>query len=308
MRRPIKSSRRDFLSLGLAAAGMAGLPLMPVRRSFAAGAAEFTVLSDGHLMLPLGFSYPDVPQDELKAMLAAAGQPVDSLAPDCNVTMLRSGDRLILFDVGAGGNFMPTAGKLADSLAAAGVEPDEVTDVIFTHGHPDHLWGLIDDFDEPVFANAGFHMSAVEWQFWTDPETVNVMEEARKTFAVGAASRLALIADRINLFAPGDEVVAGVEAVDTAGHTPGHTSFMVHGGGDPVLVAGDAISHPLISFEHPEWPSGADQDTGMGIRTRMALLDRLAADKAAIIGYHLPMPGQGRVERTDSAYRFAPDA
>ena len=308
MRNLLRSSRREFLSLGLAAAGVAGLPFMPVRSSFAAGTSEFTVLSDGNLVLPLGFAYPDVPQEELLALLAAGGQPVDALAPDCNVTLLRSGDRVILFDVGAGANFMPTAGKLGDSLAAAGVEPDDITDVIFTHAHPDHLWGLIDDFDEPAFANAQFFMNGAEWDFWTNPDTVDAIDDGRKAFAVGAASRLALIADQINLFKSGDEVVPGVEAVDTAGHTPGHTSFMVHGGGDPVLVVGDAIAHATISFERPDWPSGSDQDTEMGIKTRTALLDRLAADHAAIIGFHLPKPGQGRVERKDSAYRFAPDA
>jgi glyoxylase-like metal-dependent hydrolase (beta-lactamase superfamily II) len=105
-----------------------------------------------------------------------------------------------------------------------------VTDVIFTHGHPDHLWGLIDDFDEIVFPNASFHMGRAEWDFWRDPGTVDAMPEERKTFAVGAQNRLAVLADMINLFEPGAEVVPGVEAVDTSGHTPGHMSFMLHGG------------------------------------------------------------------------------
>jgi len=100
------------------------------------------------------------------------------------------------------------------------------------------------------------------------------------------------------------EVLPGVEAIDTSGHTPGHTSYMLHGGGDSLLVVGDAISNSVISFEKPTWHSGTDQDPDKGVKTRTALLDRLATDQTKIIGYHLPHPGQGVAERNGTAYRF----
>lgn len=298
-------TRRTLLQTGMAAAAAAMLPVaLRPANSLEIGDAVLTGVSDGNLVLPLSFSYPDAPQDELVALLKANGLPTDSLMPDCNVPILKSGDRLIMFDVGSGPNFMPSAGRLLENMEEAGFDPADVTDVVFTHAHPDHLWGLIDDFDEIVFPNASFHMGRAEWEFWRDPGTVDAMPEARKTFAVGAQNRLSYLEDMINLFEPGAEVLPGIEAVDTAGHTPGHMSFMLHGGSEPVLVAGDAILHFAVSFEHPSWPSGSDQDPEMGIATRKKLLDRLATDKAALTAYHLPTPGEGRVERDGTAYRF----
>lgn len=303
-------TRRNVLKGGVAAGAALVLPTglglvgASPANALAVGDAVLTSVSDGNLVLPLNFSYPDAPQDELIALLQANGLPTDSLMPDCNVPILKSGDRLIMFDVGAGPNFMPSAGSLLDNMGDAGFDPADVTDVVFTHAHPDHLWGLIDDFDEIVFPNARFYMGRAEWDFWRDPGTVDAMPEARKTFAVGAQNRLAYLEDMINLFEPGAEVLPGVEAVDTSGHTPGHMSFMLHGGSEPVLVAGDAILHFAVSFEHPSWPSGSDQDPEMGIATRKKLLDRLAADKALLSAYHLPTPGEGRVERNGSVYRF----
>jgi len=302
---PHDLTRRTLLQTGLAATATAMLPLgLRPANAFQIGDAVLSSVSDGNLVLPLSFSYPAAPQDELIALLEANGLPTDSLMPDCNVPILKSGDRMIMFDAGSGANFMPSAGRLLDNMAEAGFDPADVTDVVFTHGHPDHLWGLVDDFDEIVFPNASFHMGRTEWEFWRDPATVDAMPEERKTFAVGAQNRLAYLEDMINLFEPGAEVLPGVEAVDTSGHTPGHMSFMLHGGSDPMLIAGDAITHFAVSFGHPTWPSGSDQDPEKGVATRLKLLDRLAADKASLSAYHLPKPGEGRVERDGTAYRF----
>jgi len=302
---PLDLTRRTLMQGSAAAAATALLPVgLRPAQALQIGEAVLTTVSDGNLVLPLSFSYPNAPQDELIALLGANGQPTDSLMPDCNVPILKTGDRLIMFDVGSGANFMPTAGRLIENMEEAGFDPADVTDVVFTHGHPDHLWGLIDDFDEIVFPNASFHMGRTEWEFWRDPGTVDAMPEERKTFAVGAQNRLSYLEDMITLFEPGAEVLPGVEAVDTAGHTPGHMSYMLHGGAEPVLIAGDAILHFAVSFEHPNWPSGSDQDPEMGIATRKALLDRLTSDKAKLTAYHLPEPGEGRVEREGTAYRF----
>ncbi len=302
---PLDLTRRTLMQTGVAAAASAMLPVgLRSANALAIGDAVLTSVSDGNLVLPLSFSYPDAPQDELIALLKANGLPTDSLMPDCNVPILKTSDRLIMFDVGSGANFMPTAGRLIENMEEAGFDPADVTDVVFTHGHPDHLWGLIDDFDEIVFPNASFHMGRTEWEFWRDPGTVDTMPEARKTFAVGAQNRLSYLEDMINLFESGAEVLPGIEAVDTSGHTPGHMSFMLHGGAEPVLIAGDAILHFAVSFAHPGWPSGSDQDPEMGIATRLKLLDRLATDKASLTAYHLPTPGEGRVERDGSVYRF----
>jgi glyoxylase-like metal-dependent hydrolase (beta-lactamase superfamily II) len=300
--------RRRFLAT---AGATAVLPLFEASRAVAQASpavqiGERTVrtCSDGNLILPLDFAFPDVPRKELQALLSAADLPTERLEPPCNVTVLEDDNRLVFFDVGSGANFMPTAGRLMETITAAGIDPAAVTDVVFTHAHPDHIWGLLDDFDEVIFPNAAYHMSRPEWDFWWADDTVDLMPEARKTFAVGARNRLEVLADSINLFDFGAEVVPGVEAVDTNGHTPGHTSYAVHGGSDSLMILGDAVTNVAVSFERPDWPSGSDQDPVRGIETRRLLLDRLAADHMQAIGFHLPDGGIGTVERKDTAYRF----
>ncbi len=267
---------------------------------------EVLTLSDGHLRLPLSFVFPDVPADELTEVLS--GLLVDDafVEPSLNLTLLRDDERVVLFDAGSGPNFMPSAGKLKESLDAVGVAPDEITDVVFTHGHPDHLWGILDDFDEVLFADATLHFPQIEFEFWMNDGTVASMPDARKAFAVGAKNRLEAMKEQIKLFEPGNEVVSKVEAVDTHGHTPGHTSFVVHATSEPIMIIGDALTNHIVSFEKPNWPSGSDQDTGMGIETRKKLLDRLANEQMQIIGYHLPNDGVGRVEKSGASYRFTP--
>lgn len=299
--------RRGFLSGGLGLLAFAALPRPAAALGrIASGEGEILTISDGNLSLPMAFLYPDVAKGELEPFLIANGLPTDALMPDCNVTALKRGDRVVLFDVGSGSNFMKSAGRLLENLGEAGIDPASVTDVVFTHAHPDHLWGVSDDFDELVFPAAAYHIGETEWNFWSSPETLAAMPEERQSFVVGAQSRFKFIEDKVNFIKPGQEVLPGVEVVDTAGHTPGHLSFLVHGGSEPVLIAGDALSNTAISFAHPEWRTGSDHDQEKGAATRAALLDRLVADKTTLIGYHFDHAGIGRAERKGNAYAFLP--
>ncbi|MBX2884125.1 MAG: MBL fold metallo-hydrolase [Granulosicoccus sp.] len=302
--------RRRFLA-GSATVGMGlALPTVAVRQASAYalstfGTGELHIVSDGHLSLPRSFSFPDsIDSAELEALLRRYDLDTTTLTPDCNLTLWHNDDRLVLFDVGSGPNFMSTTGQLLDNLAELDIDPADVTDVVFTHAHPDHLWGLLDDFDELICPNATYHMSSVEWDYWRADDTLDKTPEARKTFVVGAQNRFPSIEDRIQLFSPGQEILPGVEAIDTRGHTPGHTSFALHAGDSSMVVVGDALTNVAVSFEKPSWRSGADQDQDQGVATRLALLDRLAAEQSTIIGFHLPHPGMGQVARQGNAYRF----
>ena len=299
-------TRRHLLT---AASAALAAPLAP-RRLWAAstltlGSTQIDTLSDGNLVLPGNFILGGMPQDEMQAIVAKYGLPTDQLTPPCNVTLLRDGTNTVLFDVGSGPDFQPTAGKLAEALDALGLTPDDVTHVLFTHGHPDHLWGLLDEFDEPVFANAEYMIGQAEFDYWTNPETVTTLGEARTTFAVGAARRLEVIADSVRLLADGEEPLPGIAARLTPGHTPGHMAYEI-AGPTPAMVLGDCIGNHHVAFERPDWASGSDQDPALAAATRAALLDRLAADGHTIIGFHLPEGGIGRVERGGAGYHFVP--
>ena len=127
----------------------------------------------------------------------------------------------------------------------AGLAPEDVTHVVFTHCHPDHLWGVLDDFDEPLFYEAQYMMGRAEWDYWWNPETVNEIGEARAAFAVGAKRRMEAIEDAVTLFDDGQEVLPGIAAIASPGHTPGHMAFEVRQGSQAALVATTAGTYTL---------------------------------------------------------------
>ena len=294
-------TRRYFLAA--AAAALSSRALW-AGTSLTLGTLQIDVLSDGSLVLPGDFILGGMPQDEMAAIVGKYGLPTDQLTPPCNVTLLRDGTNTVLFDAGSGHDFMPTAGKLPEALEAMGLSPEEITHVVLTHAHPDHLWGLLDEFDDPLFPNAEVLIGQAELDYWMDPNTVATIGEARTAFAVGAQRRLVVVADKIRTLADGQEVVPWVTARLTPGHTPGHMAFELAQGDDRVMVLGDCIGNHHVAFERPEWPSGSDQDAETAAATRGALLARAVAENITLIGYHLPDGGIGRAEKTDTGYRF----
>jgi glyoxylase-like metal-dependent hydrolase (beta-lactamase superfamily II) len=238
------------------------------------------------------------------AALEFAGQQDPTFASPLNVTLIETPSDKILVDVGSGTRFMNTAGQLSESLEAAGVDPDKITEVIYTHAHPDHIWGTINDFDELSFPNAAYHISEAEWNFWMSKDVLTKLPKQRHGFAVGAQRNLKAVRAQLNTIKPDQELMPGINVISTPGHTPGHVSIEVGSGKGAVVILGDALTHPVISFQHPEWRPATDQEPDRAIATRKRLLDQLAADANRIIGYHLPIPGTGRVVRKDSNFKF----
>jgi glyoxylase-like metal-dependent hydrolase (beta-lactamase superfamily II) len=300
-------TRRDLLRGAAAAAaalvhdGTAFAAASPHRLTV--GAFELTIVSDGHLVLPTTFLAPDAPEADRAAILEEAGERGPEFNSPTNHTLIRAGSELILVDTGSGPHFMPSAGKLADNLAAAGIDRDAITTVVYTHGHPDHLWGVADDFEEVVFPKARYVVAAAEWDFWHGANAASGLPPERAGFVTGARRSYAHIKDKVRMVKPGDDVVTGLRVLATPGHTQGHVSLEV-AGGDGLIIGGDALTHALISFRHPEWRPQADHVPDLAAATRARLLDRLAADRLRLIGFHLPWPGVGYVERKDRAYRF----
>jgi glyoxylase-like metal-dependent hydrolase (beta-lactamase superfamily II) len=298
--------RREFLAAGAALTAGTAFGIWPkvALSRVTIGNIKLDVVSDGSLTLPGGFIFDPMPKDELLLILEKYGQSAEVLTPPCNVTLMRQEDRAILFDIGSGPDFSPNSGIILDSLEALNVAPEDVTDIVFTHAHPDHLWGLLDDFDDPVFPEASYMIGKTEWDYWMNPTTVNEIGEARASFAVGAQRRLDMIEDQITFFSDGDEIIPGVAARATFGHTPGHMAFEVRQGTEAVMILGDSIGNDHIAFARPEWNSGSDQNPELAAKTRVALMDQIAHEKMQVIGYHLSGNGVGYVDKSSDGYAF----
>jgi glyoxylase-like metal-dependent hydrolase (beta-lactamase superfamily II) len=302
--------RRKFLSVaaGLVAAGVIPKSALALAApySFKQGAYDVTVVSDGTLLLPLSVVSPDAKPEDLKVLLGAMMQG-EQAQFEASPLLFKSGSDVILMDAGSGAGFQPTSGKLAESLKAAGTEGSAITKVIFTHAHPDHLWGNLGADGKPIFANASFHVAETEWNFWTAPDLASKMPKDMEGMIKTTQTQLAAIKDKVSMFKPGAEVLPGINVIDTAGHTPGHVSFEM-AGGDGLIIPADAITNPLVFFPHPDWKFGFDADHDTAIANRKKLLDMAATGKKKLLGYHWPYPGIGMAEAKDGAYVYVPAA
>jgi len=305
------SSRRELLRVTAAAVAATvlgvskAIPATPPVKTISHGEFSITVLSDGHLTIPARFLARNASEAEIKT---AIGLTSDFVTPPCNITLVRTPSETILIDVGAGPHYMPGAGRLADNMEAASIDRESISKVVLTHAHPDHLWGLLDDFDDtPMFPNASYIMSTAEFEFWMGKDVAVQLPEDRRNFVAGAQRNLTSIKDRLHLIAPGADIASGIRAIDSAGHTAGHISVEIASGNEIALVLADTLMHPIISFSYPEWSPAADHhDQDRAIATRKHLLGRLSSDKSLAIGFHLPFPGIGRVEVDGRAYKFVP--
>ena len=306
-------SRRDVLTM--AGGGLvAGLSLGPdlavaqgTSHTFRVGAVECTVFSDGYLDMPASFVLPERDEAAIRAVFAASGQTFAGLRAEINVVLVNIGKDVILIDTGGGADFVPTVGKLAERLDAASIKPEQITKVVFTHAHADHLWGVIDPLTgDSMFEKAQHVMTAAERDYWLQADIATRVPGAFQAMANGTQRRLKAIAARLETVKPDAEIAPGVQLVDTSGHTPGHCSVAIRSGNEQLLIGGDVLTQSVVSFAEPGWRWGPDMDADKAIAARRGILDRLAKDRTRLLGYHLPWPGLGHVERHGTAYRFVP--
>jgi len=304
--RAVLLTRRDLLSVSAAAAGAAMLPPTVYASDFHRfkhGAFDITVVSDGFITLPAEILLPDATPEERQVIIQTLGGDAQSAPVQANIPLIRHGGDLILIDNGSGTNFQASAGKLAANLKTLGIEPEDITKVVFTHAHPDHSGATATSDGKVLYPNAEYFVSEAEWRFWTDKAFDSRTPAALHGFARGAQRDLFAVKDRLTIVRPGQEIVPGMQVVDTPGHTPGHVSIELAGDGN-LLVTGDACTNDVIFFEHPDWHFGFDTNLETALKSRKMLLDRAASEKITMLGYHWSYPGVGYAERKDNAYRF----
>jgi glyoxylase-like metal-dependent hydrolase (beta-lactamase superfamily II) len=201
--------------------------------------------------------------------------------------VVNTGGELILFDTGLNPQGITAA------LAAAGYTPDQVDVVVITHMHGDHIGGLTGE-GGATFPNARYVTASVEFDAWAAMDNGTFDAKMRP------------LADRTEMIGDGARVATGITAMAAHGHTPGHTAFMIESGGRQLLIAADFANHYVWSLAHPDWEVKFDMDKAKAAGTRRRLLGMLAADGIPFVGYHMPWPGIGYVEKTGAGYRYRP--
>ena len=262
---------------------------------FRIGTLEAVALRDGTIDTPNDGKTFGVGQktDDVAALLSANNLPTDTLQLSIQPLLVRDGDRTLLFDTGAGDVSWAKAGRLQASLGAAGIQPAQVTDIFHSHGHPDHIGGLLAKDGTLAFPDAAIHLSAPEW--------ASMQKNA------GLAKLVAAIAPKVATFEPGASVLPGVTAVALDGHTPGHSAYDIASGEEHLLYIGDAAHHYVVSVQRPDWTIGYDQDATKGQSARRALLKRAADGNLRVYSVHFPFPGIGHVKAQGDAYAWVPE-
>lgn len=313
----IRPTRRDILKLAAIAPGFAlpaaaraqfGAPAEdnPTHFRFQMGAARLTILSDGFFNQPVGGLGVNADPAEVQAFLTAHFLDPQSNYAHTNHLLIEMGEARVLVDVGSGGRFFDTTGRLLANMAAAGIDPGSITHVFITHAHPDHIWGIRDDFDEAIFPDAEYIMGAAEHAYWLQDGLVNSVPPEDQQFVVGAVNSINVEGVDWRLVQDGDEIAPGISALDTPGHTLGHMSLRIEADGKSLIAVGDCLSHGWLSFARPTWYNGIDAIPEQTVATRQRLLDMAAADRIALVGYHFPFPGVGHVIRAGDGYQFVP--
>jgi len=277
----------------------------PLTRTFTLGEFKIIVISDGRRGMGIpsetyGLGQPiEVINDLLHSNFLPTDQFVTGFAP----VLVDTGTDVILFDAGFGEMGASWgAGLLLKGLEANGYGADQITVVAMTHLHMDHFAGLM-TADQPTFKNARYYIGQQEFDFWIDPTRMgSPMEQGHQ----GVLARVVPLKDKTTFIRGGDEVVPGIQAIEAFGHSPGHLVYRLQSGGKSLLLTGDTANHFVLSLQRPDWHVRFDFDKEAAVTTRHKILSMIADERIPFIGYHMPFPCAGYVEKTGDTYRYIP--
>jgi glyoxylase-like metal-dependent hydrolase (beta-lactamase superfamily II) len=268
---------------------------------FKLGKFNLISISDGILNAPAAIFAGNAKPEELKEVLQQGFQG-ETLAIDCNVLLVDTGQNKVLIDTGSGLLNGATVGKLIDNLQQAQIKSSDITAVILTHAHGDHVGGL-NGKSGLTFPNARFFISKQEWNFWTassvDLPKFGGPAEMKQQMIKIAQTQLGLIRDRVTQFDVNQEFLPGFTAIPAYGHTPGHVAIRIASGDAVMVHTADTVHINTINLWNPSWQPIFDADREMAATTRQAVLEKIAIDRTLMFAYHFPYPGIGHLRSRD---------
>lgn len=278
-------------------------PLRPLIHRFTLGEAEVTTLIEGiHLREGINPPFATDKSPEVIAEIARANNlPADRFQHSYTPTVIDTGREVVLFDTGFGAMQRETgAGQLRARLREAGYAPEDIDVVAFTHMHPDHIGGVMED-GAPAFPNARYAIGRREYDEWKSGTNIPAQRAQNRDLFLKLIPPLA---DRMTFLEDGDSVAHGLTAEAAFGHSLGHMMYRLESGGKSLLVWGDVANHYVFSLQYPESPVAFDDDKEAAIATRKRVLDMAAADGLLVAGFHMPFPSLGYIERWNGAHRW----
>ncbi|MCL1937627.1 MAG: MBL fold metallo-hydrolase [Candidatus Azobacteroides sp.] len=245
-------------------------------------------------------------------LIGAGPEIIEQYAPDhsfpmaVNVFLWQVDGKNILFDTGYGS-------ALFDNLQFLQVKPEDIDAIFITHMHGDHIGGLLRD-DQAAFPKATLYLAQAEYDYWTNEEAINQMPENQRGGFIGAQKVIDAYRDKLYLFEPNaidsldnsKELCSGVKAIAAYGHTPGHTTYLIESGNDQLLIWGDLAHAMAVQMPHPEIAVTYDNDPKMAVQSRLTVLQFIVDQEIPIAGMHIPYPGIGTIEKSESGYQFIP--
>jgi glyoxylase-like metal-dependent hydrolase (beta-lactamase superfamily II) len=272
------------------------------------GDFEVTQIADGGRTFPMPQGFVrNIPREQALAAAEAAYMPAGMVTVPFNPVVINTGSKLVLIDTGYGPDADAPVGLLVAHMAAAGINPSAIDIVVLSHLHPDHCNGIRGKAGL-TFPNAEIKAPAADWAFWmSDDNMAKAQDNAMmKGYFANVRMVFAGLADRVTRYNWGQEVAPGITALDTSGHTPGHTSFAVQSGSGEMLVQSDVTNIPEFFLRNPEWHVVFDVDPVKAVQTRRRFYDMAATEKTLISGFHFSFPSMGYVEKDGTNYRLVP--
>ena len=274
-----------------------------------------TVVSDGTMSYgppmfppPAVFLCANAPKERLASTQNATVSEIVSWKEwisSYNCLFIDTGKQRVLVDTGGDG-LAPTTGKLIPHLQSIGISPGDIDIVILTHGHPDHLGGNIDGNGKPVFFNARWAISKVEWDFWTSNRAEQKLGEHFREMLIGIARKNLLpIKGQLDLVEGEKVIIPGIRAIAAPGHTPGQIALEISSQGDKLLYISDIALHP-VHLNEPTWFAGTDVIVADLANTRSKIFSLAASEKALVMAFHFPFPGLGHIEAQGESWNWRP--